>query len=99
MQKQDLRGDLRNKSIRAAQILFRKEAPHKRGMSGWGTWIRTKIHSSKGWCAAIAPCPSAGKIVSQFFYFPSPGTSPSLRASSKEITSELAGLLPCFSAA
>jgi hypothetical protein len=49
---------LRNKSY------FRKEAPHVRGMSGWGTWIRTKIHSSKGWCAAIALCPSvrAGKF-------------------------------------
>jgi hypothetical protein len=27
-------------------------------IQGWGTWIRTKIHSSKGWCAAIALCPS-----------------------------------------
>ena len=26
---------------------------------GWGTWIRTKIHRSKVWCAAIALCPNA----------------------------------------
>jgi hypothetical protein len=26
---------------------------------GWGAWIRTKIHRSKVWCAAIAPRPKA----------------------------------------
>ena len=25
---------------------------------GWGAWARTKIHSSKGWCAAIALRPN-----------------------------------------
>jgi hypothetical protein len=59
---------------------------------GWGTWIRTKIHSSKGWCAAIAPCPSAGKIVSQFYF--SPGRRPIFFASSSEITSGLVDFLP-----
>ncbi len=23
-------------------------------VQGWGAWARTKIHSSKGWCAAVA---------------------------------------------
>jgi hypothetical protein len=35
---------------------------------GWGAWFRTKIHGSKGRCAAVAPRPSAGKIVSQLLF-------------------------------
>lgn len=31
----------------------------------WGTRIRTSIHSSKGWCAAIAPCPNDEIILAQ----------------------------------
>ena len=31
--------------------------------AGWGAWIRTKIHSSKGWCAALAPRPSADNCI------------------------------------
>src|SRR5215216_1180325 len=46
-----------------------EKKPRRSGMpvsgKGWGAWIRTKIHSSKGWCAALAPRPSASHIVSQ----------------------------------
>jgi hypothetical protein len=78
-------------SIALRQILFQIEC-------GWGTWIRTKIHSSKGWCAAIAPYPSAGSIVSQKFYFPSE-RMPSFLASSNDMTSGFADFLAFFSAA
>src|SRR5258706_13635531 len=41
--------------------------PRVSGKFGRGAWIRTKIHSSKGWCAALAPRPCKSHIVSQRF--------------------------------
>ena len=39
-----------------------KKAPPEREITGWGAWIRTKIHSSKGWCAALAPRPRTDEL-------------------------------------
>lgn len=62
---------------------------------GWGAWIRTKIHSFKGYCAAIAPRPnngpycitgSQGKQLSVTYFFGAsslPGVRPRREACSK----------------
>lgn len=61
-------------AIRAAQGLSFIERSRE-GRLGWGAWIRTKIHSFKGCCAAIAPRPSngpnciTGAQAGQLFFF------------------------------
>jgi hypothetical protein len=47
--------------ITIRQFLFSFQVVvHFSHVQGWGAWIRTKIHRSKVWCAAIAPRPNEG---------------------------------------
>ncbi len=51
------------------RTLNKKRVPSFKGTLSWGTWIRTKIPSSRGTCTAVVRFPKTAVILPLFSFF------------------------------